>query len=172
MTARRKRLRPADFGPRERHRRPGAVGLERGGSRGLRARVRTQDALDRYFRTGRLDPGDRAGNRRRYEAGRRLQADWLAAGMEAPTTAGYSDQVDGGRPQDLPLRRLDAYRRWRAAIQAVGPIAAREVIEVCCVGSAVGRTGLEILRRGLALLADHYDAAEGGAEGERPARRA
>jgi len=71
--------------------------------------------------------------------------------------ARYSDLVSGGSIQAFLAVREDAYRAWRAAIRAIGPVAADEVIAVCCQGEPVGKGArMEILRRGLAVLAGHY----------------
>lgn len=148
----------ADLGPGERHAKPDGVTLElagRGG--GVRARAAGPDALDRYAVRGQLAPGDAAENRRRYDAALRLRLDWTQAGLEASVTSGYEERIDGGSRRDRMAVREDAYRRFRGAMRAVGPIAAHELVEVACLGRAVGRTGLEILRRGLAVLADHYE---------------
>jgi len=161
----------ADLGPRERHAKPDVVTLESAGpGGGVRARAAGPDALDRYSVRGQLAPGDAAENRRRYDAALRLRLDWTRAGLEAPVTSGYEERVDGGLRRDRMAAREDAYRRFRDAIRAVGPVAAHELVEVACLGRAVGRTGLEILRRGLAVLADHYGTgdARGGADPDRP----
>ncbi len=151
-----------DFGAPRRHRKGDVIRLERAGRSGrVRALVETQTALDRYFMRANLDPEDAQNNRLLYDAGARLRADWTLAGLEPAVTARYCEQVARGGMQGFMAAREDAYKRWRAAIQAVGPIAAGEVIEVCCMGNRVGRVGLEILRRGLAVLAAHYgDAAQ------------
>ena len=118
--------------------------------------VLTQDALDRYFRRGQLAP-DAGDNRRFYDAGVRLRGDFARAGLTAHVVARYGDLVSGGSIQGFMGVREDAYRAWRAAIRAVGPIAADEVIAVCCQGEPVGKGArMEILRRGLAVLAAHY----------------
>lgn len=149
--------RGADLGPADRHRKGAPVTLERTGrGGGVRARVQAQTALDRYFLRRQLDPADPAANCRLFDAGQRLLRDWTLAGLESSVTGGYRELVDGGKRIDRAVLREDAYRRFRAAIQAVGPIAAGEVIEVACAGNSVGRVGIEILRRGLAVLADHY----------------
>ncbi len=126
-------------------------------------RVRTPFALDRYHARGELAPGEPVENNRRYDAGERLRADWTRAGLEPAVVARYRDLVSGGVSgggglrHDVHAHRMDAHRAWKKAIQKVGPIASNEVIEACCLGNAVrGKVRLEILRRGLAVLADHY----------------
>ena len=123
---------------------------------GRRTVVLTQEPLDRYYRRGQLAP-DAAANQRLHDAGARLRGDFHRAGLTPHLVARYSDLVSGGTVQGFMARRADCYRRWRAAIEAVGPIAADEVITVCCHGIAVGKgTRMEILRRGLDVLATHY----------------
>ncbi|MEZ5665905.1 MAG: DUF6456 domain-containing protein [Alphaproteobacteria bacterium] len=123
--------------------------------------VRTPFALDRYHARGELAPGTPAENARRYDAGCRLRETWTRAGLEPRVTRAYDSAVRGGRRFGAAAEpapgRIDAYRAWQAAIRAVGPIASSEVIDACCLGQAVGdKTRLEILRRGLGVLADHY----------------
>lgn len=150
-----------DFGAPRRHAKGDAIRLERAGRPGrVRALVESQTALDRYFVRGNLDPGDARNNRLLHDAGARLRADWTLAGLEPAVTGPYAERVARGGIQGFMAAREDAYIRWRAAIRAVGPIAANEAIEVCCMGNRVGRVGLEILRRGLAVLAVHYREEE------------
>lgn len=118
--------------------------------------VLTQDPLDRYYRRGQLSPVV-AENRRLYDAGARLREDFHRAGLTADVVARYADMVARGSVQGFFARREDSYRAWRAAVGAVGLVAADEVITVCCQGLPVGKGArMEILRRGLAVLARHY----------------
>ncbi|MGF1625703.1 MAG: DUF6456 domain-containing protein [Alphaproteobacteria bacterium] len=122
--------------------------------------VRAPFALDRYHARGELAPGQPRENARRYDAGCRLRALWTTAGLEPRVTRAY-DRVGGGRrfgaAPEPRIGRIDAYRAWQSALRAIGPIASNEVLEACCLGNAVGNAiRLEILRRGLAVLADHY----------------
>lgn len=125
-------------------------------------RVQTPFALDRYHARGELAPDAPYENRRRYDAGCRLREMWGLAGLEPHVIRNYDRMTgSGGRRftgvPDPVAGRVDAYRAWRAAIRAVGPIASNEVIDACCLGQALGAAvRLEILRRGLAVLADHY----------------
>lgn len=160
---RHKRAKPAepsgaqDRGPRERWQHGDETLVEatdEAGSR--RVVVLTQDALDRYYRRGQLAPAADE-NQRLYDAGVRLRGDFHRAGLTQNLVAPYNDLVSGGSVQGFLGVREDAYRAWRAAIRAVGPIAADEVITVCCQGAPVGKGArMEILRRGLAVLAKHY----------------
>lgn len=124
--------------------------VEIDGARAVVKRVVNVTPLDRYARRKLLD-------RRQVEAGERLAQDWFAARMEPRIVASYRDWVDGGTAADASVDREGARRRFARAIQAVGPIAALEVVETCCHERAVGGTvAMEILRRGLDVLADHY----------------
>ncbi|MDH3231008.1 MAG: DUF6456 domain-containing protein [Alphaproteobacteria bacterium] len=146
-----------DHGPRERWQHGDETlveATEEAGGR--RVVVLTQDALDRYYRRGQLAPAA-AENQRLYDAGVRLRRDFHRAGLTPDVVARYSDLVSGGSVQGFMALREDAYRAWRAAIRAVGPVAAGEVVAVCCQGAPVGKGArMEILRRGLAVLAQHY----------------
>jgi len=123
---------------------------------GRRVVVLTQDPLDRYCRRGQL-AARAAENQRLYDAGARLRGDFHRAGLNQAVVARYADLVSGGSVQGFAALREDSYRRWRDAIRAVGPVAADEVITVCCRGEPVGKGArMEILRRGLAVLARHY----------------
>lgn len=142
---------------RRRHDPVAPVPTERAGI--VAHQVRAPFALDRYHARGELAPDAPRENGRRYDAGCRLREIWTLAGLEPHVIRDYR-QV-GGRRFGAALEpapgRMDAYRAWRAAIRAVGPIASNEVIDACCLGQALGGTvRLEILRRGLAVLADHY----------------
>lgn len=128
---------------------------------GVRAHlVKAPFALDRYHARGELAPDLPRENARRHDAGCRLREVWTRAGLEPHVIRAY-DRAGGGRrfgvPAEPAVGRIDAYRAWQSAIRAVGPIASSEVIDACCLGQALGgKVRLEILRRGLAVLADHY----------------
>ena len=146
----------SDYGTPERHLKGGDIVeelTERAGIR--RARVTIETALDWYYANNNLDKGPER-NKLLYDCGVRFRKDWTVSGLEPNVIGRYSDMVSAGSIQGLSGMREDAYKRWRAAILAVGPIASMEVIKVCCIGERVGRTGLEILRRGLGELASHY----------------
>ena len=145
----------SDVGTDERHQH-GEVVLEPSVVHGPpRARETVPSALDWYWKHGHLADDDRE-NDRRYYAGDQFRGDWETAGLEPRTTGGYDVKISGnGSIESLTGKRLSAYRRWQDAVQAVGPIAAPEVIAVCCSGQRVGRRRIEILCRGLDRLADH-----------------
>lgn len=118
--------------------------------------ILAQDALDRYHRRGQLhsDPKE---NERLYDAGIRLRGDFHRAGISPGVISNYSDMVSSGSVQGFSNFQVEAYKRWRSAIKEVGQVAANEVITVCCQGEPVGKgVRMEILRRGLIVLAAHY----------------
>ena len=145
----------SDYGPGERLNKGGIV-LEETIQAGVKvARNTSETILDVYLRKGELDKRkDRA--QTLFDAGIRLRNDWMLAGLEPGIISKYSDLISGNGVADLTGSRIDAYGDWRQAIHAIGPVASNEVIDVCCMGNKVGRVGLEILRRGLTILAVHY----------------
>ncbi len=146
----------SDYGPGERLNKGGVI-LEETMRAGVkRARVTLETALDWYYAKNVLCADDANRNQLLYDTGMELRNDWTLAGLDPLVISPYKELTSGGTIEEFMAMREDAYRRWRKAIEAVGPIAANEVIEVCCMGNRVGRVGLEILRRGLDVLARHY----------------
>jgi hypothetical protein len=124
--------------------------VEVDGARMAVKRVATQTPLDRYANRRLID-------RRQYEAGERLARDWHHARMAPRLVATYGDLIDCGGIPDPAADRAHARRRVAQAVAAVGRIAANEVVSVCCLEHPVGgHAAMEILRRGLDVLADHY----------------
>ncbi|MGQ0674552.1 MAG: DUF6456 domain-containing protein [Rhodospirillales bacterium] len=120
------------------------------GERATAKRVATQTPLDRYARRGLID-------RRQHDAGQSLARDWHYARMEPRMIACYRDLIQGGGAADPAAEREHARRRLMRALAAVGRVAAGEVVGVCGLQRpAGGPVGMEILRRGLDVLADHY----------------
>lgn len=145
----------SDYGPGERLNK-GNIVLEETMRAGVkRARNTSETILDVYLRQGRLSK-DKTRAHVLYDSGIRLRTDWLKAGLQPHVISKYSDLISGGSIQGFAVHRMDAYGNWQQAIVAIGPIASNEVIEVCCIGNKCGRERMEILRRGLAVLAFHY----------------
>lgn len=145
------RAQAADLGPLERSRHGDLIVIEETTQAGVkRARVDTVYLLDRYKRRKLVEL-------RQYDAGIRLRSTWIDAGREPHLTARYQDIVSGGTLGGFFTGREDARRAYIAALRAIGPIASNEVIAVCLLDEAVGgAVHMEILRRGLDVLADHY----------------
>lgn len=115
-----------------------------------RARVYSRNPLETYLKRRLIDEKQKL-------AGELLGRLWHLAGVEPRLVARYEEYVDVGRAEGFAVRRSEAYQRWRRAVAAVGPVAAEEVISVCCEERAVGGAiRMEILRRGLEVLAKHF----------------
>ncbi len=120
------------------------------GERAIAKRVVTQTPLDRYIRRGLID-------RRQYDAGQALARDWHYARMEPRVIASYRDLIQCGQAPDASADREHARKRLMRAIDAIGRVAASEVVGVCGLQRpAGGPVAMEIFRRGLDVLADHY----------------
>ncbi|MEM1399172.1 MAG: DUF6456 domain-containing protein [Pseudomonadota bacterium] len=118
-----------------------------------RRRVETVLLLDRYHKRRLID--DQC-----YEAGIRFRSEWTSAGRQPSITARYEEAVSCGGVEDFSAGREAAYRRFRRAIAAVGPIANNEVVDVCLMDRPAGSEArMEIARRGLRVLAIHYGIA-------------
>ena len=121
------------------------------GRRSLAKRVATQTPLDRYYRRNQIDE-------RQWKAGNELWTDWYNAGLE-PKVVMDLDRVRVDQSQGMRASERRSYhiRRFREAMRAVGPIASNEVTTVACQQQPAGsKAAMEILRRGLTVLADHY----------------
>jgi hypothetical protein len=126
------------------------VETEVAGEKAAARRVVTQTPLDRYLRRGLID-------RRQHGAGQALSRDWHYARMEPRLAGGYGERIDCATVPDPAADREHARRRVMRALGAVGRVAAGEVAAVCCAGRAAGGpVAMELVRRGLDVLADHY----------------
>jgi hypothetical protein len=116
--------------------------------------VKTPHALEMYHSRNQLGQGD--AGRLRYDAGCQIRDSYELAGLHQKVIGAYSEMVSRGSVQ-IQHVRLGAYEAWIRAMRAVGPVATDEVYDVCCLGETLkGRERLEILRRGLDVLAAHY----------------
>jgi len=117
---------------------------------GQRAKVYSRNPLETYFRRNVIDY-------RQKSAGELLGRLWQSASIEPRVVARYEEYVDTQSAGNTVVRRSEAYEMWRVAITAVGPVASDEVIAVCCEEETVrGPAQIEILRRGLDVLAKHF----------------
>ena len=114
-------------------------------------RVATQTPLDRYFHRRQI-------SEIQWKAGNELFEDWYAAGLEPQLVADLTKvRVDESRATRLSESRARRRERFNAALRAVGPIASNEVVQVVCQQQPAGsKIKMEILRRGLTVLAVHY----------------
>lgn len=104
-------------------------------------------------------------------AGERLRADYERAGLAARVTMRWDAAPPGGqrggaRSVDASLARIDAHRRFHAALDMAGPGLADICWRVICAGEAMGgaekamgwpaRTGRVVLTLALDRLARFY----------------
>ena len=104
-------------------------------------------------------------------AGERLRADYERAGLSARVTMRWdvappAKSRGGGRALDASLARIDAHRRFHAAIDQVGPGLADICWRVVCAGEGIGgaekalgwpsRSGKLVLGLALDRLARFY----------------
>jgi hypothetical protein len=104
-------------------------------------------------------------------AGERLRADYERAGLSARVTmrwdaAAPAKSRGGARAADASLARIDAHRRFHAALEAAGPGLADICWRVICAGEGIGgaekalgwpaRSGKLVLGMALDRLARFY----------------
>ncbi len=115
-----------------------------------RARVYSRNPLETYFRRKVIDYKQKS-------AGEVFGRLWQAAALEPRIIGRYEEFVDITRSGNAVVRKTEAYEKSRNAVSAVGPIASDEVVAVCCTEEPVrGAAKIEILRRGLDVLAKHF----------------
>ena len=105
------------------------------------------------------------------QAGERLRADYERAGLAARVTMRWdaappSKSRGGARAADASLARIDAHRRFHAAVEHVGPGLADICWRVICAGEGIGgaekalgwpsRSGKLVLTLALDRLARFY----------------
>ena len=144
---------PGDVGTRLRRQHAPIVVEQRvdaSGAMTRRARVYSRNPLETYYRRGLIDEQQK-------RSGEYLGRLWQAAGMEPRIIGRYEEYVDAGRNIASVTRNAEAYQRWHRAVQVVGPVASKEVVTACCEEKPVGGAiHMEILRRGLDVLARHF----------------
>lgn len=119
----------------------------------VRVEARKYSVLDRYEARGEITS-------RQHMAGERLHEDWVKAGRQPPVIGAYREMIGrgsvAGNAESISDFKAIAFSRFLRAMAAVGPVASAEIKAVCLWNEPVGRIGLEILRRGLTVLADWY----------------
>lgn len=141
-----------------------ALTLTRGRRRRER-RVLTQVPIDRYHRRREIAAVH-------YDAATRLKADFAQAGFTPRVTAAYADAIDRPTHPTGPEDHgsIDAKRRCRQALAAVGPVLSPILLDVVCLdrtaadwatargreGKRAGTEGLAVLKLALDALAIHY----------------
>jgi len=104
-----------------------------------------------------------------YEAGERFREDFDLAGMQPKLSAGVALIPLGGAKRtggNMPIKRMDAYNRWKKASEALGAELADIAIDACCLCKGVERIERERsfkarsvrpkLEAALTRLAKHY----------------
>ncbi|MBD3745175.1 MAG: hypothetical protein IE932_03050 [Sphingopyxis terrae] len=106
-----------------------------------------------------------------YRAGERLRTDYERAGLAGRVTMRWdaappSKNRGGARAADASLARIDAHRRFHAAVEHVGPGLADICWRVICAGEGIGgaekalgwpsRSGKLVLTLALDRLARFY----------------
>ncbi|MBN8805247.1 MAG: hypothetical protein J0H81_09150 [Sphingopyxis terrae] len=106
-----------------------------------------------------------------YRAGERLRTDYERAGLAGRVTMRWdaappSKSRGGARAADASLARIDAHRRFHAAVEHVGPGLADICWRVICAGEGIGgaekalgwpsRSGKLVLTLALDRLARFY----------------
>lgn len=106
-----------------------------------------------------------------YRAGERLRSDYERAGLAGRVTMRWdaappSKSRGGARAADASLARIDAHRRFHAAVEHVGPGLADICWRVICAGEGIGgaekalgwpsRSGKLVLTLALDRLARFY----------------
>jgi hypothetical protein len=132
--------------------------IERGATaKHARARVRGQTMLDRYLKRKLI-------THRQFMAGRKVYADWFAAGLPKRITSSYEPRVAGNDGESQ--KQIDAYKAYRAAMKRLTDRLSGVIVHVCLLDHSseewarqVGRRvidGPTILRLALDMLGDHY----------------
>ena len=112
-----------------------------------------------------------------YRAGERLRTDYERAGLAGRVTMRWdaappSKSRGGARAADASLARIDAHRRFHAAVEHVGPGLADICWRVICAGEGIGgaekalgwpsRSGKLVWSLALGRLARFYGTGWGG----------
>jgi hypothetical protein len=133
-------------------------------------RVESQLPLDRHKNRGELDPDNAWRNLMLWEAAERLRQDFEASGMAPKVCSSFAPRVTGGKGTLEADHQVDAWKRYKKAMDNVGQTLRPIVFYVCISGEAahdwarrnamIPQAGLPILRLALAELAHHYGLAK------------
>lgn len=145
----------ADVATAERwqHSRREMVVLENG--RLLAVRAQDECMLDRWLGAGAISADEHTSGlklRGDYHQGRvPVMAHQMYSGIRSTTLSGWESPAESRSAE-----AESAYRRWRAAIRAVGQRHAALLIAVCCEDGALAWTRRGELRSALQQLEHHY----------------
>lgn len=145
----------SDFGTRERSQH-GPVIIEKVAEEHESSRNRDRaraleldDPLYVYRRNRSITPAQR-------DAGLILRELWNRTGLEPRTISAYQELIASGSVSDLRTKSIDNYQKYLRAVRYVGLVASNEVMAVCCLNEFINPRHMEILRRGLDRLVEHF----------------
>jgi hypothetical protein len=130
------------------------------------ARVESQLPLDRHKNRSELDPANAWRNLMLWQAAERLRGDFEASGMAPRVCGSFQPRVTGGARTFEADHQVDAWKRYKTAVGALGQTLRPIVFYVAIAGESandwarrngmIPQAGLAILRLALAELAHHY----------------
>jgi hypothetical protein len=130
------------------------------------ARVESQLPLDRHKNRNELDPGNTWRNLMLWEAAERLRRDFEASGMAPKVCGSFQPRVTGGKQTWDAEHQVDAFKRYKKSMDAVGQTLRPILFWVCIGGESANdwarrngmlpQAGITILRLALAELAHHF----------------
>jgi hypothetical protein len=130
------------------------------------ARVESQLPLDRHKNRKELDPKNAWRNLMLWEAAERMRRDFDASGMAPKVCGSFQPRVTGGKTTWDADHQVDAFKRYKKSMNAVGN-SLRPILFWVCIGGESANdwarrngmnpdAGLPILRLALAELAHHF----------------
>ena len=130
------------------------------------ARVESQLPLDRHKNRNELDPMNAWRNLMLWQAAERLRTDFEASGMAPKVCGSFQPRVTGG-PQTWDAdHQVDAFKRYKRAMEGVGQTLRPILFWVAIGGESANdwarrngmlpQAGITILRLALAELAHHF----------------
>jgi hypothetical protein len=130
------------------------------------ARVEAQLPHDRYKVRKQLDPKNEWRNLMLWQGAERLRQDFDASGLAPRMCSSFEPRVSGGNRQWEADKQVDALKRYKKAMDAVG-MTLRPVLFWVCISGAYAsdwavrnsmdpKGGICVLRLALAELAHHY----------------
>jgi hypothetical protein len=130
------------------------------------ARVESQLPLDRHKNRNELDPANTWRNLMLWEAAERLRRDFEASGMAPKVCGSFQPRVTGGKQSWNADHQVDAFKRYKKGMEAVGQTLRPILFWVCIGGESANdwarrngmlpQAGITILRLALAELAHHF----------------
>jgi hypothetical protein len=130
------------------------------------ARVEAQLPHDRYRVRNQLDPQTPWKNERYWDAAERLRRDFHESGLSAKMCSSFEPRVSGGDGALAPDKAIEAMKRYKKAMNSIGPSLRPVLWYVCIAGQTTEEwairngkkpsEGMAVFRCGLAELAHFY----------------